>query len=143
MAGVVLRVMPKRTLDFTNVSSGTGQAEEIIIAQGIDISSWREASLMVRTHANNISGAIGEIDIYAYVEGRTAEDPGILFAQTTTQLGLVPITSATGAPAYVVAPLPSNLGGMLKIAAKGTRTSSLAGNTIKCDISIDLSLKSA
>jgi hypothetical protein len=142
MAGMVLRVIPKRTLDFTNVSSGSGQAEEIVLAQGIDISPWREVSLMVRAHSTSFGGNIGEIDIYAYLEGRTAEDPGILFA-TTSPLGLVAITSSTQAPSYTVNSLGNNLGAMLKIAAKGTRTSSSGTNLIKADVSIDLSLKSA
>src|SRR6266542_1716504 len=50
MAGMVLRVVPKRTLDFTNVSSGSGQSQEIVLVQGIDVSDWREVSMMVRMH---------------------------------------------------------------------------------------------
>jgi hypothetical protein len=142
MAGTVLRIVPKRTLDFTAVSSGTGAAEEFVLAQGIDISGWREATMMIRTHSTAFGGAIGSIDIYAYLEGRTSEDPGILFA-TTTPLGTVNINSSTVAPAYSVSAIPGNAGAMLKIAAKGTRTNSLGSNTIKADISIDLSLKSA
>jgi hypothetical protein len=142
MAGAVIRVVPKRTLDFSSVSSGSAQAEEIILAQNIDISSWREVSLMVRTHANSFSGNIGEIDIYAYSEGRTSEDPGLLFA-STTQLGLVAITSSTTAPAYSVTSCGTNIGSMIKIAAKGTRTSSSGANAIKADVSVDLSFKIA
>jgi len=141
MAGSVMRVVPKRTLDFTSVSSGSGQAQEIVLAQGIDVSAWREVSLMVRTHANSFAGAIGQIDIYAYLEGRTSEDPGILFA-STTPLGDVTITNSTVPGTYVVNTLGTT-GAMIKIAAKGTRTSSFGGNTIKADVSIDLSFKSA
>jgi hypothetical protein len=142
MAGTVIRVIPKRTLDFTAVSSGSGQAQEIVLAQGIDVSAWREVSLMVRTHANSFAGNIGEIDILAYLEGRTAEDPGILFTASTSA-ALVPITSSTAAGTYVVQTLGGNVGSLIKITAKGTRTSSTAGNTIKADVSIDLSCKSA
>ena len=143
MAGTVVRVMPKRTLDFTAVSSGIPQAEEIVIAQGIDISQWREVSMMVRTHANYFPGAIGEIDINAYLEGRTSEDPGILFA-SASPVATVAITNATSAPAYSVVTCTSTpAGGMLKISAKGTRTSSTGTNLIKADVSIDLSMKSA
>src|SRR5438552_13791562 len=104
MAGMVIRVIPKRTLDFSSVSSGSGQAEEIVLAQGIDISQWREVTMAVRTHANSFSGAIGQIDINAYLEGRTTEDPGILFAQTTPAggTGTVTITSGTGAGSYAL-----------------------------------------
>jgi len=142
MAGTVIRVIPKRTLDFTAVSSGSGQAQEIVLAQGIDVSAWREVSLMVRTHANSFSGAIGQIDIYAYLEGRTQEDPGILFA-TTAPLGTVTISSGTAAGSYSVNTLGGNVGALVKIAAKGTRTNSTGANAIKADVSIDLSCKSA
>ena len=124
------------------MSSGSGQAEELVLAQGIDISNWREVSLMVRTHSTSFGGNIGQIDIYAFLEGRTPEDPGILFA-TTAPLGTVTINSSTVVPSYTVNTLGSNLGAMIKIAAKGTRTSSGGTNTIKADVSIDLSCKSA
>jgi len=142
MAGTVIRVIPKRTLDFTAVSSGSGQAQEIVLAQGIDVSEWREVALMVRTHANSFSGAIGQIDINAYLEGRTPEDPGILFA-SATPVTTVSVTSATAAGTYVVQSLGGNVGAMVKITAKGTRTSSTGANAIKADLSIDLSCKSA
>jgi hypothetical protein len=141
MAGTVLRVMPKRTLDFTSVSSGPSNYEEIVVAQGIDISQWREVSLMVRTHANSIV-ASGQIDIFAYLEGRTSEDPGILFA-STSPLGTVTIASGAVAPAYSIGSIGSNTGGMLKVVARGTRVTSFGTNALKADVSIDLSLKSA
>ena len=140
MAGQVIRVIPKRTLDFTTVQSGF--SEEIVLAQGIDVSNWREASMMVRTHSTSFGGNIGQIDIYAYMEGRTPEDPGILFA-TTSPLGTVTINSSLSAPAYSVSALPANLGALVKIAAKGSRTSSFGSNSISAAVSIDLSLKSA
>jgi len=143
MAGIVLRVIPKRTLDFTSVSSGTGQAEEIVLAQGIDVSAWREVSLMVRAHSNAITATVGTIDIYAYLEGRTAEDPGILFASTAPVGTVVSLSSVNSAPYYQVASLGPNVGALIKIAAKGTRTASSGANTIRADISIDLSCKSA
>jgi len=142
MAGTVVRVIPKRTLDFTAVSSGTSQAQEIVLAQGIDISNWREVSLMVRTHSvSNLGSGLGnKIEINAYLEGRTSEDPGILFA-TVIPAATVTIDFNTVAPSYTVSSVGSNIGAMLKIAAKGTRT--LSATNIRADVSIDLSLKSA
>src|SRR5688572_21593077 len=99
MSGMVMRVMRKRTLDFSAVMSG--QAQDIVIAQGIDVSEWREAALMVRTHVNSFTGATGKIEILAQLEGRTDEDPGILFA-TTSFFGVVTIDNTVTAPAYVV-----------------------------------------
>jgi len=140
MAGTAVRVIPKRTLDFSQVASGSGAAQEIVLAQGIDISEWREVSLMVRTHSNSFGGNVGQIDIYAYAEGRTDEDPGVLFT-STTPLGTVTITSVTSAGSYNVNSLGANLGSMIKIAAKGTRTDSLSTNAITASVSIDLSFK--
>jgi hypothetical protein len=141
MAGTVLRVMPKRTLDFTSVSSG--MTEEIVVAQGIDISQWREVSLMVRTHANTIPGTgMGYIYINAYLEGRTSEDPGILFA-AATPVNSVTISGSTVAPAYSVVPCTNSpAGSMMKITAMGSRPSS-SSNLLRADISVDLSLKSS
>jgi hypothetical protein len=137
-----MRVVPKRTLDFTSVSSGPNNVQEVVLAQGIDVSDWREISLMVRTHSNSITNSVGNIQIYAYLEGRTQEDPGILFATTTPQ-GTYTITASTPQQEYAVNALNANAGAMIKIVAKGTRVHSLTGNTIKADVSVDLSLKSA
>ena len=143
MAGTVIRVMPKRTLDFTSVQSGTASAEEIVLAQNIDVSMWREVSLMVRTHSSGFPGAnIGKIEIYALMEGRTPEDPALLFT-TTTQLATVTIDNTVVAPSFTVNGVTSPFGSMLKIAAKGTRTSSNGTNQIQAAVSIDLSCKSA
>lgn len=141
MAGSVIRLVPKRPLDFTSVSSGSGAAEELVIAQGIDVSQWREASLMIRTHTSSFfNNIIGQIDINVYVEGRTSEDPGLLFA-TATPVSSASITASTPPGAYQVISCSSHTGAMLKIAARGTRTNSLSTNSLRADVSIDLSLK--
>ena len=142
MAGTVMQVIPKRTLDFISVLSGIPQAQEIVLVQGIDISAWCEVFLMVRVHSNSIPGAIGTIQVYGYLEGRTSEDPGLLFT-TAAPLGAVTIDNTTVAPSYAVNTIPSNAGAMMKVACRGTRTGSTGTNLIKADVSIDLSLKSA
>lgn len=85
---------------------------------------------------------VGKIEIYAYLEGRTSEDPGILFTSSSI-LGVVTISNTVAAPLYSVTSLGNNVGSMIKIAARGTRTNSNASNAIKADISVDLSMKSA
>jgi len=140
MAGRQIGLIPKRTLDFTSVQSG--QAREIVLMDGVDVSEWGEVSLMVRTHSKAFGGDVGRIDIFAVADGRTLEDPGILFA-SAVPLGTVTINNATPAPSFTVANVDLNVGPVLRIAAKGTRTSSLSGpNTLKADVSIDLSVKS-
>lgn len=138
MAGMVMQVMMKRTLDFTNVLSGSTQ--DVVLAQGIDISQWREVSLLVRAHSTSFGAAVGSIAIYALQEGRTAEDPGVLFT-SSAQTGTVTIDNSTTAPMYAVNALPSNFGSMVKIVAQGKRVAT--GNNIRADISVDLSMKSA
>jgi hypothetical protein len=138
MAGIVLRVIPRRLLDFSDVSSGTGQAQEHVLAQGIDVSSWRHVAMMVRTHVNSIGAGSSKIEINAYAEGRSSEEPGVLFASKTPLA--TSVISVGTAPHYDVVILPENIGSLLTIAAKGTRT---AANGLAAWVSIDLSMKSA
>ena len=70
------------------------------------------------------------------------EDPALLFT-TTTQLATVTIDNTVVAPSFTVNGVTSPFGSMLKIAAKGTRTSSNGTNQIQAAVSIDLSCKSA
>jgi hypothetical protein len=137
MAGIVMQVVPKRTLDFNALNSGS--TEDLVVAQGIDISQWRESSLMMRLHVSSVSAG-GTISIFAQVEGRTAEDPGILFFTSGQTLGLLTINSSLGAPYYTVNGLGSNVGAMIRVVARGNRT---GAGTLNADVSVDLSLKSA
>ena len=129
MAGSIIRVIPPRLLDFSAVSSGSSQ--EIVLADRIDISAWRQVGLLIRTHSNSIDG--GEIDINAYADTRAEEDPGILFTGP-----MVAASFAGGASNYRMTNLDSSIGSMVKVAAKGTRSSS---GSIAAIVSVDLSCK--
>ena len=146
MAGVHLRVVPLRRIDFSHVASG--QTEEMVLAEGIDVSQGREVCLVVRTHSNLISASsggsstVGEIDVYAYLDGRTPEDPGVLFA-TTSLLGITQIIAGASVPGYLVSDLGTPTGALIKVLARGTRVDSFGANTIAADISVDVTVKSA
>ena len=141
MAGVVLQVVPKRVLDFSNLASGTTQ--DLVLAQGIDISQYSEVSLMVRVHDNSgtwPSLGTPKIEIFGQTDGRTFEDPGLLFAGSTL-LGTATVASGTAQAAYFVNSLGSNVGSMVRIVARGTRGG--ATNTVKATLSVDISAKTA
>jgi hypothetical protein len=139
MAGSVIRVQRRRVFNFGAVS--IGQSQEVVIAHGIDVSEWPDVAIGVRAHSTNFGGALGNVQIYAYCDGRTDEDPNILFA-TTTPLGVATIDNTTVTPAYMIRSLGPNLGGLIKIAAKGTRTSSASNNNISATVSVDVFCKS-
>jgi hypothetical protein len=138
MPGTIRRIIPKRTLDFSSLRAGT--TEEIVLAQGVNVSEWREVTLQIRTHSNSISGSGGQIDISVYADGRTSNDPGILFASSPA-VKVMSITSTTTGPSYQLGDCGSPLGALLMVTAKGTKTSSTAA--LAAAISVDLSLKSA
>jgi hypothetical protein len=137
---MVMQVVPKRFIDFNELTSGSTQ--DIVLAQGIDISQWREASLMMRVHVNDVTTTVGTILIFAQTEGRTAEDPGVLFYSSSQQLGTLTINNTITAPYYVVNGLGANIGSMIRVVARGNRT--VTGTQfLDATVSVDLSLKSA
>jgi hypothetical protein len=137
MPGKLLRLVPKRKFDFSSVA--VGQSEEVVLVQGIDVSQWREVALLVRTHTNSFTGSVGQIEIKAYLDGRTAEDPKLLFASASAQVSIL-IDSTTPAPSYQIGNCGTNIGALLKISATGTKASSTAA--IVAALSIDMTVKS-
>jgi hypothetical protein len=143
IAGTILTVCPKRTFDFSALAIGGSQ--EVVLTQGVDLSTWREASLVVRLHKNSFGSYLGEIDVAVALEGRTDEESGMLFASPLTTF--YPITVASSAATFYVGKVftsaGNTVGEMLKISVVGSRTSSGTANSIAADLSIDLVLKNA
>lgn len=138
MAGIVMQIVPKRTLDFNNLANLT--TEDIVLAQGIDVSQWREVSLMIRVHATTLT-TVGTITLFAQTEGRTAEDPGVLFFDSTLR-GSQVLSNAQAVGFYTVNTVGTNLGSMIRVVARGNRTT-VGTTNMTVDVSVDLSLKSA
>jgi hypothetical protein len=140
MSGTVVNVVPRTPYVFdTLVASSTFT---IPIARFVDISQYREATVMLRVHARTVAQAAtgAKITVSLIGEAPTSEDPANDFA--TAQLASYDIVASptTIAPSLQLITVPGNSGGMITIrlgATQGTQ----AGN-LSATISVDVSLKS-
>ena len=145
MAGRILRVVPRVTVDMSKVANG---ASTVILARRIDISGYREVTLYVRFHQGTLMSSPSAATVQAYGDGYTDEDPG-----ATTSAGLPAFLTAIGSgldiksatantmAIYTVSPVASTgvgVGGLLAIGVTCTQVASVSALAV---ISIDLSGK--
>jgi len=136
MAGKVIRLVAQRLLDFTDLGSTSEIA--FVLAQGIDVSAWTDATLVVRLLEQTITATTGLIKIFAQPEGRTSDDPRVQFVSSLS-LGTVTITT-TSAPQVFLEPLGPNLGSAIRVVISGNKGSGSGSAGVL--LNVDLSLKS-
>src|SRR5579859_1460490 len=133
MPGIIYRVIPKQVFLFKASYSQW-------ISKGIDITQFREATLLVRSHnGNTLSSATFSVDVFS--DGPTAED-GLEFmgssSLTAPQGGPINITSSTADGALQSITIGSaNLPSFLRV--KVTYGASGSG---QCVVSADIVAKS-
>lgn len=142
MAGVNVRLMSKRTLDFSGL--GASQQSLLMVNMAINVAAYREGTLQVRVHATPTIGGNAQIKIALVRTAPSEEDPGMLFYASDPPLLTVTLDAATAPPSgetgiLLSAPLPANIGGWLGLAAIGKQDAST--ETIRAVVSVDLSLK--
>jgi hypothetical protein len=133
MPGVLLRLIPKQTLTVPIT------ANTIMVVKGIDVSQYREATLLVRIHPGGTnSGAT--LTFRVYIDGPTQEDPATdFFPATDLANATAPSTAAFNTVALLTNALgSSNLGGYLRLHV----ISGGSGSASTAVISVDLSAKS-
>jgi hypothetical protein len=132
MAGILVPLMPKRTLDFTNNLAST--LHNVVIQERIDVSDWIEGILVVRAHSANL--AAGSISFSLIGDGWTTEDQAPVFYGTSPLFSSV--FSPTAGPALAVGggTLP---GKYVALIATGFRTT---GGSVIATLSVDLVLRS-
>jgi len=129
--GALIRVLPKRVFDFSNLIVGTTMVFDVL--ERIDLSSAIDCMVAVRVHAATLSG--GSITFDLVGDGHSEEDPGVGFATAS------PLFTATAIPAAVGL---ATYGGTVrtefaKLLVSGNRTSASA---LLATVSIDLALRS-
>ena len=130
MPGTVVRVVPKQ--NPTLVSSVV-----YILAKAVDVSGYREGTLLFRAHHTGDTISSGTITITVYREAPTADDPAGDFVEGGgTTLGTGTINTFT-LPQLVAIPLAANMGGWIRITLTTAASTSGVFN-----FSADLSLKS-
>jgi hypothetical protein len=136
MSGVQHSIIPRTKYSFDNIAVAT--TFSFPIARYIDVSQYREATLMVRVHARNIV-ATGTIKVEVLGDAPTSDDPAQDF-QTGVQGTSTSIVAGTTSPSVQLQTIPANIGGMISVWL--TVTQGTSASTLNAKISIDISLKS-
>jgi hypothetical protein len=131
MAGMIVRIIPPRLLDFSALH--IGESTTLVLRRDVDVSEWISASMMVRVNEVDMAG--GAVEIKAQYQSPAEDDPGLDFA-TDVATSTV-IDTGTIVPSFLTVGLGRSLGSGLRIVAMGTRTSS--GN-IAVVAAVDLKL---
>ena len=142
MAGVNMRLLGKKTLDFSKLVAS--QTQMLIVSNAINTMNYREGTLVVRVHGTKDITGDASIQVMLVRTAPTEEDPATLFYQAEPTLLTVTIDADTSAPTgeagtLLTGELPPNFGAYLGLAVMGVQASST--QTIKATISVDLTLK--
>jgi hypothetical protein len=134
MAGTILRLMPRTDFDFGKVQA----SNSVIVwtSQNIDVSRYREGTMLVRVHALNI-GTTATLVVALRAVQPSQEDPAQYF-RSTTDLAFVVLGNGT-APQLQVAALPANFGGFVSLQLRASQPA--VATTLIATLSVDLSLK--
>ena len=142
MSGTIVRVLPRTDFPYyqqTGLAAGQTTGE-VVIATNVDLSMYREATLIARLHPSTNWAGGASVTIRARASAATPEDPGLTFRITSATLGSLTFTQGTdSAPALKLAALPANAGGAMDITIQAQQVTS---TTMIVGLSIDLSLKS-
>jgi len=141
MAAAVLALMEKRVLDFSSLI--TGSSLDVVVAQRVEIWTWREVALKTRLHSNSIASGAGSIQIGWAPESWSEQEPDVAFIGVAGFTFLTAMDSTIVAPRTFVDSIPV-LGSpacsdYVRLIARGTRS---ATGTIKAELSLEFDCKS-
>jgi hypothetical protein len=145
MAGTTLMLFNRRLVDCTPITNGGTQDQ--IMTRYLDISPWREATLLLRVHSTNITTSGHVIQIILQFISLSPDDPSLDFviplpaAPATTDVAAVAeVQQGMVTPRLIRAPVAANAGTGLRLLARGYKTGS-GGANLSAVLSADLSLK--
>lgn len=135
MSGIVMRLLPRTDYNFNNVQASTS----VIIwpTQDVDVSRYREGTLLVRVHANTI-GTTATFIAALRASLPSKEDPAQFF-RAQSDLAYVQIVNSTPAPSLQPVALPAPFGGFVSLQLRASQPASTTN--LSLTISVDLSLK--
>lgn len=141
MSGMVLRLLPRSKFDFALTLPAVGSFI-IPIAQDVDLSGWREATLLVRVHGAVTMPASCKLNVIAKTSAPTDEDPAVFFQATALTLGGSPAditNNLNNALLSLTLPQPNGFGGLVSFFLQYTPVTNTG--QVVVTLSIDLSLK--
>lgn len=141
MSGILLSVVPKRVVDFSTLLAPGPASEDLILADRVEITPWREVTVRVRLHSLSMP-ANASIQVLVFPQSYTTEEPGLTFlANSSTDAA--PFTTSTAAPTMVAVALPMLSGGpfasLARVVARGVRGAT--AGTIQAALSVDFAVK--
>ena len=135
MPGRVIRLCGRQAFTFTDL--GAGGNAEVFLAENIDISAYKEVTLLIRVHLNSMTSQASYIQVHAYPVAPSSEEPTSNFRNAGTSINIDSVVGASP-PTLVTLNAGSNIGGWLSISIKAHRNGAEA---VAATLSIDLSLK--
>jgi hypothetical protein len=136
MTGILLPILERSDYNFTPTTAGL--MAEIPLAQNIDVSQYRECTLLLRVHALTLSNAASTIAIRARRVAPSEEDPAVFFRDQSTSWTATAVNNTT--PGTLIgATVGPNTGGWLSFFLVVNQGS--AGTTLTATLSAELSLK--
>ena len=139
MSGAAIEVISRTKYNFDNIPIGA--TFSMPIARYVDISRFREATLLVRVHTKSIlATGSPSIAVAAYADVPSSDDPSQDFLSTAVLGTNTSITSATTAPSVQLQALPASAGAMISIWLVVLQGTSVAA--LQTTISVEVSEKS-
>jgi hypothetical protein len=152
MSGTVIRVIEDTHYEFSGLASSNQQG--ILIAQRVDVSQFRTASLLVRVIKLNIGTSGDAIKVEALIDpwdpfqgttvfqppGGTTGEASVPLPQSTLNPsgdGSAPPTD----PYAMYFPLNTPFGGLIQLGLFGVRGGGSAGDALDIQLNADLILK--
>ncbi len=138
MPGQVIRIQELNKFSFDDLDDAG--VVDVVLAQHVGVGQATMATLMVRAHSGTIADNAMSLEVIAFPDGHTAEDPATDF-QSGTELGSVTLTTTTGVDGvYLTDELTAgSMGGMINVILRATQSS--PQDTLNARISVDLCLK--
>lgn len=143
MPGTVYRALSKTSYDWSSINT-SGSITHSYVAKAIDVSAYREATIIARLHAVSILGAgsAPTIKINTYPEAPTPEDPANDFILTSSPTTITfSLTTASTAPQVQLATMNTPFGGWLRVEVQPTQSSTQA-TQFQATLSVDIVAKS-
>src|SRR5436309_61675 len=121
MPGKILKPVRKTLYDFSSLpANGT---VNFTIAKNIDVSSFPNADIVLRTHSvNTVGSATPTIKLFIYTEAPSPEDPGQEFIfgnANSSSIGPVAVGSSVTGPLLNLATLTKPFGAFLRLVLQG------------------------
>ncbi len=138
MAGILLPVQQKTAYSFTVAQLPSSQSISIPIAVSVNVTQWREATLIVRVHGAPTWTTDAQFQYDFFPSGPCADDPSVVFRGTTGNPTVTVTTANVGSStAYVKSTnITSGLAGYGDLVLTLTQPAS-AGSfiiTLSCDL---------